>query len=237
VPRGRMRASILLCILAGAMSAQDFNGVTVSGAGGQCTIVNHSNKPLIGYALQGHTATGLRSVFGFTHTGTGRKHIPGHVDFGSWAVGKPMQPGEERHAAMIGGFTTSRLVRGGAAPVFEEIPAEEEEILSYELTAVLFADGTFIGPDDILADFSKQIHTARSLAQNTQLLEDKYAALKQHEFVNAMRRFNASTDMEALMPRSNVAHAILRIWDAQGEQEAEAALARLAALPDVRAVA
>jgi hypothetical protein len=48
-----------------------------------------------------------------------------------------------------------------------------------------------------------------------------------------MRRVNASTDIQALKHRSNVAYSILRIWDAQGESEAEAALARIAVLPDV----
>ena len=52
-----------------------------------------------------------------------------------------------------------------------------------------------------------------------------------------MRRVNASTDFEALLHRSDAAFAILRIWDAQGESEADAALRRLAALPDIQAVA
>jgi hypothetical protein len=216
-----------------AMSAQDFHGVTVSGAGGRYTIVNHSTKPVLGYAMQGHTAAGPKPVFGYVHTTTGLRPISGRVDFGSWAAGKPMQPGEERHVAMISGFSSARLVRVGTATAWEEMPADKEETLSYELTAVLFADGTFYGPDDVLADFSKQIDTARDFARDTQNLEDKYTALKQHEFMNAMRRVNASTDIQALLHRSNVANAILRIRDAQGEAEAEAALARLAALPDV----
>ena len=146
-----------------------------------------------------------------------------------------MQPGEERHVAMMSGFTSSRLVRAGTAPpTFEEIPADKEETLSYELTAVLFADGTFYGRDDVFADFSKQIDTARSMARDTQNLEDKYTALKQHEFLTAMRSVNASTDVQALLHRSYVAFAILRIRDANGEQEAEAALGRLAALPDIQ---
>ena len=117
-----------------------------------------------------------------------------------------MQPGEERHAALLlSGLIRYRPVRVGTAIVWEEITADKEETLSYELTAVLFADGTFYGPDDILADFSKQIDTARSMARDTQNLEDKYTALKQHEFLKAMRRVNASTDIEALVHRSDVA--------------------------------
>jgi hypothetical protein len=217
--------------------AQDFHGVTVSGAGGGYTIVNHSTKPLIGYAMQGHTATGLTSVFGYVGTGTGRRPILGRVDFDSVAWGKPMQPGEERHFAMLGGFSVARPVRVGTETVWEEITADKEETISYELTAVLFADGTFHGPDDVLTDFNKQFDTARSTARDTQNLEDKYTALKQHEFLIAMRKANASTDIEGLAHRANVAYSILRIREAKGESEAEAALRRLAALPDIRAVA
>jgi hypothetical protein len=232
-----MKASLMLCILAGAMGAQYFHGVTVSGTGDQYTIVNRSLKPLIGYAIQGHTATGPKPVFGYVHTTTGRRPISGRVDFGSVAAGKPMQPGEERIAVIVNGFTSARLVRVGTGTAWEEITADTEETLSYELTAVLFADGTFYGPDDILADFSKQIDTARSMARDTQYLEDKYTALKQHEFLKAMLSVNARTDIQALLHRANVAHAILRIRDAMGESEAETALRRLAALPDVLVVA
>lgn len=217
--------------------AQDFHGVTVTGTGHSHAIVNHSTKPLIGYAIQGHTTTGPKPVFGYVHTTAGLKPIFGRVDFGSVAAGKPIQPGEERQAAILSAFVCARPVHVGTETTWEEITADKEETLSYELTAVLFADGTFIGPDDVLADFSKQINTARSMARDTQYLgPDKYTALEQHEFLKAMRRLNASTDIQALVHRADVAFSILRIRDAKGEQEAEAALARLAALPDVRAV-
>jgi hypothetical protein len=120
--------------LALTMSAQDFHGVTVSGAGGRYTIANHSTKPLIGYALQGRTTAGLRPVFGYVHTAAGLKPISGRVDFGSVAAGKPMQPGEERHVAMISGFTRST-----------------EEVVRV-LTTVIDT-GTAQGFDKILLDF------------------------------------------------------------------------------------
>ena len=59
----------------------------------------------------------------------------------------------------------------------------KEEAFSYELKAVFFADGTFYGPDEVLADFSKQINMARSMARDTQHLD----SLKQYEFAKAMR--------------------------------------------------
>jgi hypothetical protein len=60
---------------------------------------------------------------------------------------------------------------------------------------VLFADGTFYGPDDVFADFYEQIYKMRSMARDIQnLQQDKYTALEQHEFLKAMRRVNASTD-------------------------------------------
>jgi hypothetical protein len=176
---------IHLAALSCMAMAQDFHGVTVSGTGNGYTIVNHSTKPVIGYAMQGHTATGPKSVFGYVHTTTGRRPIPGRVDFDSVAWGKPMQPGEERHVAMLSGFSLARPVRVGTATAWGEIPADKDQSLSYELTAVLFADGTFYGPDDVLADFSKQIDTARSMARDTQNLEDKYTTLKEHEFLKS----------------------------------------------------
>jgi hypothetical protein len=136
-----------------------------------------------------------------------------------------MQPGEERHVAMFSGFSGARLVHVGTATAYEEVTTNKEEALSYELKAVLFADGIFYGSDDVFADFSKQIYTVRSMARDTQYLEDKYTALKQDEFLKAMRRDNATTDIQALVHRADVAHVILRIRDAKGEQEAEAALA------------
>ena len=59
-----------------------------------------------------------------------------------------MQPGEEQRVAMFSGLQV-RPLHAGTATAREEIPAKKEEILGYELTAVLFADGTFYGPDDI----------------------------------------------------------------------------------------
>jgi hypothetical protein len=141
----------------------------------------------------------------------------------------PEQPGESRTLVMF-----SRPV--STVGSIHTATADKDETLSYELQAVLFADGTFYGPDDVFADFSQQIYTARNFARDIQNLEDKYTALKQHEFINAIRKFNgseASTDVQALVNRADVAFVILRIWGLKGEQEAEAALARLAALPDV----
>ena len=72
------------------------------------------------------------------------------------------------------------------------------------------------------------------MARDTQYLEDKYTVLEQDEFLKAMRRVNASTDIQALVHRAAVAFAILRIRDAKGEAAAEAALGRLADLPGVQ---
>jgi hypothetical protein len=205
--------------------AQEFHGVTVSGTGKGYAITNHSTKPVMGWAIQSRTANG------------GLRPISGRVDFGSWAAGKPMQPGEERHAAMLRGFSSSRLVRVGTTTAWEEVTTNKEEILSYELTAVLFADGTFYGPDDVFQDFSGQVDTVRSQARDALYAQDKYDILSQQrmsprDMVNAMR--NPNTDIQALVQRSGVAQIILSIRDAKGESEAAAAIGRLAALPDVQ---
>lgn len=190
------------------MSAQDFHGVTVSGTGNRYKIVNYSTKPLVCYAIQSRTD---------------------RIDLGSWAAGKPLQPGEAQSIAMF-----SRPV--STAGTVHTVPANNEKPIGSELRAVLFSDGTFYGPDDVFADFSRQINTARNFARDIQNLEDKRSALKQHEFMQAIRQINgseASTDVEALVNRADVAFEILRIWNTKGEQDAEAALARIAGLPDV----
>ena len=188
--------------------AQDFHGVTVSGAGGGYTIVNHSPKPVMGYAIQRNTTAGPGSVSSV-------------VDLGSWAAGKPIEPGEERPLER---FNVVRV-------------SDEGETIGYELKAVLFADGTFFGPESIFQNFSDTMSTVRSLARDVQYSENKYNILAQHKaafsdretILKAMRTPSVDSCL-----RTNMAHVILGIRDSRGEQEAEAALARLAALPDIR---
>jgi hypothetical protein len=67
---------------ASAMSAQDFHGLSIGGTVQAPTIVNHSDKPIIGYAVQRVTTTGLNALVSV-------------VNFHSLAVGKAIQPGEE----------------------------------------------------------------------------------------------------------------------------------------------
>ena len=155
-----------------------------------------------------------------------------------------MQPGEERHAAMLSGFFRARPVHVGAT-AYEQITADKEETLSYELRAVLFADGTVIGPESIFVDFSHKVTTVRSLARDAQnAAQDKYRLLEQDKQTmpraildalgkGAPVRPGTSQDFQKLKLRMQISNAILGIRDKQGEQEAEAALARLAALPDV----
>ena len=104
------------------------------------------------------------------------------------------------------------------------------------MNALLFADGEFYGPDEIFQDFSGRISKVRSLALAVLHDGNKYQTLAQHllsplEIYRRMR--TATLDMRSLEADSTVASTILDIRAKQGEQEAEAAIARLAALPEV----
>jgi hypothetical protein len=101
---------------------------------------------------------------------------------------------------------------------------------------VLFADGRFYGPDPIFLAFSERISAVRSFALGVLHDQNKYQNLAEHiqspqEILRRMR--TATLDMRSLELNSPVASTILNIRSKQGEQEADAALARLAALPEV----
>jgi hypothetical protein len=205
----------LCIIIATAMSAQTFNGVTMGGTATRPTILNQSDKPIMGYAVQRTTTTGIDPVFSV-------------VDLQSLTTGEPIQPGEER---WLGPFNVVRV---------SSMSRDKGEPISHELKGVLFTDGTYCGLDFLFPDFSSRISTVRSLARDAQCAgEDKYTILAQHKvafadpqtILKAMR--TPSVDSRALALRYNMAGIILSIRDTSGEQEAEAALARLAALPDV----
>jgi hypothetical protein len=193
------------------MSAQTFNGVRVGGTGSRFTIINESDKPIIGYALQRIADSGYDPVVSV-------------VDFHSLAVGKAIQPGEEHPLAR---FNVIRIASRGQT---------KSTTLGYELKAVLFADGTFYGPDSIFLDFSERISAVRRLALGVQYDPNKYRTLAKHVLspLEILRRIRTALDMRSLETYSTVASTILDIRNRQGEQEAEATLQRLAALPEVR---
>jgi hypothetical protein len=204
------------------MSAQPtFNGVTLGGAAGSPTIINRSDKPVLGYALQRHPITSYNPVLMV-------------VDLGSLATGKLIQPGEGR---TLWPFNIRSVSLSGN---------EEEETISYELKAVLFADGTFYGPDSIFLDFSYRVTTARSLALNMQYSgQDKYRLLEQEKqampraLLDALRRGapvrpETSQDFQNLEVRMQMSNLLLGIRDSKGDEAVDAALGRIAALPDVQ---
>jgi hypothetical protein len=108
------------------------NGVRIGGNALQPSIINQSDKPIIGYAVQRIADSAYNPVVSF-------------VDFYGLAVGKGIQPGEEHP---LGRFNVIRIASRGQA---------EGTLLGYDLKAVLFADGRFYGPDPIFLDFSERI--------------------------------------------------------------------------------
>jgi hypothetical protein len=195
------------------MSAQtEFNGVTLDGVPYRPIIINQSDKPILGYALQHHRTIGISPVQVV-------------VDIARLTMGELIQPGEERAL-----FYT-------ATGTGEEI---QMQITGYELKAVLFADGTFYGPDSILSEFSSKISIARSLALEMQNAgHDKYQVLEHNrqtmtrlldvmcKGAHAGNRDFGEVDLRSLIAR------LLWICNNKGEQEADAALARIASLPGV----
>lgn len=163
------------------------------------------------------------------------------VDIGSLAMGKLIQPGEERTFWLFGGFRSVSL-SGKSVSLSGN---EEEETFSYELMAVLFADGTLYGPDSILLEFSSIISIARSLARDTQnAAQDKYRLLEQDKqtmpraLLGALRngapvRPGTSQDLQKVELRMQMSNVLLWIRDSKGDEEVDAALARIAALPDI----
>jgi hypothetical protein len=194
------------------MNAQDFHGVSIGGTVDAPTIVNNSDRPAIGYAVERITDSGYGPVVTV-------------VDFPSLAVGNAIQPGKEQPLAR---FNVIRIASRGQT---------KSTTLGYELRAVLFADGTFYGPDSIFLDFSERISAVRRLALGVQHDPNKYRTLAKHLLspLEILRRLRTATlDRRSLEPYSTVASTILDIRNRQGEQEAEASLQRLAALPEVR---
>ena len=205
------------------MSAQPFNGVTIGGSVNRPTILNQSDKPVIGYAVQRITTTGINPVSAM-------------LNLNSLATGKPMQPGEERWLGLFSGFRSNRLQPGVGST-----SGDEGEPVSYELKAVLFADGTFFGPEEVFLDFSGIISTMRSLARDTQYAaQDKYWLLEQDKqampqaILDALRKgAHASQEFQELDLRMQMSNVLLGIRDRKGDDEVDAALGRIAALPDV----
>jgi len=201
---------LFLCTMAFAMKAQPFNGVQVGGTLSRPTIVNQSSKPVIGYAVQITTTTRTNPVFS-------------DVDFDSIAAGKPIQLGEERPLKSFPVFRP-----GGRGRV-------AGEHVSNELKAVLFADGTFQGPDAVFLDFSKRLSVVKGVALSFQGDPNKYQTLEEYTGILSkdLSRPITNADVQAADRSYFAAKTIFEIRDQKGETEAEAALNRFASLPEV----
>ena len=145
------------------------------------------------------------------------------MDFDSIAAGKPIQPGEERPLKSFPVFRN-----GGRGMVVGEP-------VSNELKAVLFADGTFQGPDSVFMDFSKRLSVVKGVALSFQGDPNKYQTLEEYTALLSkdLSRPITGADVQAADRSYAAAKIIFEIRDQKGESEAEAALNRLASLPEV----
>jgi hypothetical protein len=198
-------ALILCVIMAGVMHAQnvvggvdDSHGVFIGGTPDQPTIVNHSDKPILAWAVN-------ENFVGYSEANW-------NLDMNRLAKGTPVLPGEERSLGISQSFFTN--------------PGGRDQVLGYSLLAVLFADGSFVGTDYWRQEFSNQLYKRRSLARDFQYLSDKYRLMEEDR--------NMAREHGKRIERGVMAHVLLVIREDEGEQAAEAALARLASLPDVK---
>lgn len=104
-------------------------------------------------------------------------------------------------------------------------PKSEGRATGYALAAVLFADGAFIGPDGMREIFTSRLYALRSAARDMQYRAEKFRLMEEDR--RALRR------AERIDVRTNLSDTLLTIKETKGEAEAEAALIRLANLPDV----
>ena len=194
------------------MNAQTFDGVGVGGTVERPSIINQSDKPIIGYCVQRITDDGVNPVSSV-------------VLFHWVAAGKAIQPGQEQPFGLLAPFRPCGL--GGNERT-------ESTTLRYELKAVLFADGEFQGDDEIFNDFSRRISAVKNLAIDAQYDQNKHQTLAQYNVAALLKGLrNASQDINMLEAKMTAAGIILKIRDKKGEQEAEAAIGRLAALPEI----
>jgi hypothetical protein len=200
-----------------AMNAQDFHGVSIAGTLNSPTIKNASeNQSVIGYTIIRHTDNGI--------------DVPWLVMDVSWiAKGNPIGPGSERSMLGMGiGFKMEYL---GPDKTWQR----EGEPTSYELTGVLFSDGTFSGTDVAWAGMSAHYAKVRSVARDIQATEDKYAAMANTPRMTARSAITsmANGDAESLNSRKAMSNILLKIRADKGEPESDRGLSRLASLPDM----
>ena len=188
-----MKMFMLILALSPSLMAQNFNGVSIGGTPQEPTIVNHSWKAIMGYALNPNNGARIKVIFD-----------------DSWIANNELiAPGEERSALGLAGS----FHRGSLAEA------------RYTLFAVLFADGTVIGTEAVLRDFSNKIALSRSIARDMQYQQDKYTVMA----ADRKELFQGNR----LNHRMLMSHTLLTIKETSGEAEAEAAISRLASIPDV----
>jgi hypothetical protein len=206
-----MRFLFLACVTAFVVNAQGFNGVSIGGTPAAPVIVNHSRQAIYGYGIKRLTSNGVNHTFSvFSST----QIVQGH----------PIGPGEEHAPGLFLG-----IISNGFDPVTKkEIP--EGDVVGYTLTGVLFADGTFLGDDRGYEDLSEMLYMARSYARDMQYQGDKENALRRDAESATPPRGGSGAEWQH---RKTLATLFLG-EGLKGRDERDRAIARVAALPDVR---
>jgi hypothetical protein len=201
----KLKMLTLACIMAGAMNAQDFHGVSIGGTAESPTLVNNSGALVMAYSVRRVTSNNLNRVFDV-------------ADIASLVRGEPVQgalglyTGLQQHRV---NHTTGQMVAEGDA-------------VRWELKGVMFSDGRYYGNDVSFKVFQKLFTNLRAYAQQLQQTSDQRASLEKafnFKLIGLMARVDAqqSTDRQAL------ARNLLSLTEA----EWPAAIGRVSALPDV----
>jgi hypothetical protein len=208
-----------------------FHGVDLGGTFSAPTITNNTPKPVYGFVLEKRSTTipyHRLDANGQMIVTTDYVHTHNVFASDSIAFNGGIKPGE----TVSVGFLVMGVISSGLDPVTgAEVP--EGEPVGYNLTGVLFSDGTFYGSDDDFARISESVNLYRSYARDTQYRENRVELLIQER---SRPRFpekaNASFNPRTQALRS-LAAIFMAVNDQAGQEEMDKSIARLASIPDL----
>ena len=222
-PRGRVKKTVMFNLytvskneaaILGSMKALIFITFLFAGvASGQMSNVSVGADPLRP-TLVNHSENAIIGYVIQKKTAAGVNAVFRVFDIEAIAAGRLIQPGEE---GLIGPFVENPI--GIAIPPGTERNIQQwrtSPAIGYKLMSVLFSDGTFYGSSGTFVVFQIRMAALRRIGRiglNVKALEDTKGEIG-----------------------PAAAKVILQILNQKGESEAEAALSRFAALPEVTRV-
>lgn len=204
----KLKLLYTLCTIAGAMSAQTINGVTISGSADNPMLVNHSGKGVMAYVVR--------------RVGTNWNRVITVPDLPALMRGQSIPDGP------LGFFTG--IVRSHMNHATGQM-VEEGDATRWELVGVLLADGKYSGDPSEFDAIAKMFYNFRSFARSVQYAapENRKAVLLGTKKLQSIPEVGLSIDPALAEHQSNLARNLLDL----PPSELGSAIDRLAALPDV----